>query len=160
MLIFRAAFLPHTYPTSINSLAQEYQKNILLTTVIGSHFWQREFGAELSMNRKWFPLAKLIETLATIVLGGICVESGNTKPYHSYPPLKRNVWKLDQTSLQIECDTYENISVVKTREALLKMGCGCKRGACGQGCKCLSCNNIVPKGVSSGQLRTMLKITK
>ena len=95
----------------------------------------------------------------------VSVWSQSTQNHITYPPLNGNGWKLDlnSTSIQIERDSDDNISVVRIGVALLKKGCGCKTGCptghckcqktnhlCGPGCKCVSCCNR-SKGVSPGQ---------
>ena len=81
----------------------------------------------------------------------------------TYPPLQGNGWKVENSSLNIQWDSEENISKVRMRVALIKKGCACKIGCktvrckckknnnpCGPGCKCVGCCNM-PNGVTPGQ---------
>ena len=74
----------------------------------------------------------------------------------TYPSLEDSGWKLlDSTSLAIDWDSEDNITLIRDRVALIKKGCGCKTGCqttrckckrgshyCGPGCKCQGCINL------------------
>ena len=74
----------------------------------------------------------------------------------TYPSLEDSGWKLlDSTSLAIDWDSGDNITLIRDRVALIKKGCGCKTGCqttrckckrgshyCGPGCKCQGCINL------------------
>lgn len=47
----------------------------------------------------------------------------------NYPPLSGNGWKqLNADTLEIDWDSEDNLTEVRTRVAFIKKGCGCKTG--------------------------------
>ena len=59
------------------------------------------------------------------------LEAGSDK----HPPLDIHRWKYDDNDLLVDWDSEENISNVKSRVALIKIGCGCRTGCTSARCK-------------------------
>lgn len=83
----------------------------------------------------------------------------------NYSPLNGHGWKqVNSNTLEIDWDSEDNITEVRTRVAFIKKGCGCKMGCvtnrckckrnnnhCGPGCACQSCGNLPAQAAPDGR---------
>ena len=161
----RAVFLP-SYPSPItlfNSLKKDGQSpevhHVAWLDVIRERIWSRikyeeeMIPSEGALYRHWLRSCWVLSVWKQ-------ADSQNIV----YHPLDGNGWRQpDSETLEIDWDSNDHLSTVRTRVALLQKGCGCKTGCrtgrckckksnnhCGPGCKCHGCLNL-PTSTSTSQ---------
>ena len=160
----KAAFLP-TYPTPMslfNSLAKVNQTHVDHHSAWLS-FLRERVWSRIKYEEEMIPSDGALVRHWQRSCWVVAVWRQSTQNNITYPPLQGNGWKVENSSLNIQWDSEENISKVRTRVALIKKGCACKTGCktgrckckknnspCGPGCKCVGCCNM-PNGVTPGQ---------
>lgn len=153
----RAAFLP-AYPspaTLYNSLKDDCQSplehHIAWLDMMRERIWSR-IKYEEEMIPSDGALARHWQRSSWV----LSIWKQATSHHMIYPPLNGNGWKQpDHATLEIDWDSDDHLSLVRTRVALLQKGCGCKTGCltgrckckkskvfCGPGCKCEGCLNL------------------
>ena len=163
----KAAFLP-TYPTPMtifNSLSKDHQ------TPRAHHsawlqFLRERVWSRIKYEEEMIPSDDSLERHWKRSCWVLAIWKQANSNNINYPPLIGNGWKrIDTDTLQIDLDSDDNISEVRTRVALIKKGCGCKTGYmtnrckckksgsfCGPGCACLSCCNLPAQAASGEQV--------
>ena len=153
----RAVFLP-AYPSPVtlfNSLKKGGQSpqahHVAWLDVIRERIWSRikyeeeMIPSEGALDRHWLRSCWVLSVWKQANRNNLV-----------YLPLDGNGWKQPTSeTLEIDWDSSDHLSTVRTRVALLQKGCGCKTGCrtgrckckksnnhCGPGCKCQGCLNL------------------
>jgi hypothetical protein len=154
---YRAAFLPayHSPATLYHSLKEDdhspLENHIAWLAMMRERIWSRiRYEEEMipshgALTRHWQRVCWVLSVWKQ-------ADSSNMV----YPTLDGNGWKQSDATLEIDWDSDDHLSQVKTRVALIQKGCGCKTGCltgrckckkgnalCGPGCKCQGCQNLI-----------------